>query len=139
MIRCRKAEIIHLAVPNHFRDQIQRLLWRMNPTNKKMKGRYGNIRYSSWNFVQDILFFVLDYFFSFLENVKKVLQSIVCLRRDPQPAVDSFPLKIVNTKDLHAFEIDQDPFFESCDDHIQTDETNKTYYFCSFCTYPITL
>jgi len=81
-----------------------------------MKEQHGNIRYSSWNFIQDILFFVINYFFSFPKNVKKALQSILCLRKDPRPAVDSFPLKIVNTKDLHAFELDQDPFSEFCDE-----------------------
>jgi len=121
-----KAEIIHLATLNHFRDQIQRLHWRMIPTSKNMKGQHGQIRYSSWNFIQDILFFVVNYFFSFPENVKKALQSILYLRRDPRPAVDSFPLKIVNTKDLHAFELDQDPFSEFCDDHLQIDEPQET-------------
>ena len=81
-----------------------------------MKGEYGRIRYSSWNFIQDILFFVINYFFSFPKNVKTALQSILCLRKDPRPAVDYFPLKIVNTKDLHAFELDHDPFSEFCDD-----------------------
>ena len=32
----------------------------------------------------------------------------------------------MNTKDFHAFEIDQDPFFESCDDHLQSDEPQET-------------
>ena len=91
-----------------------------------MKGEYGKIRYSSWNFIQDILFFVINYFFSFPKNVKKALQSILCLRRDRRPAVDSFPLKSVKTKDLHAFELDQDPFFESCDDRLQTNEPQET-------------
>ena len=62
------------------------------------------------------MFFVINYFFSFPKNVKKALQSILCLRKDLRPAVDSFPLKIVNTKDLHAFELDQDPFSEFCDE-----------------------
>jgi len=91
-----------------------------------MKGQYGKIRYSSWNFIQDILFFVINYFFSFPENVKKVVQSILYLKKDPWPAFDPFPLKIVNTKDLHAFQFDQDPFFESCDDHLQTNEPQET-------------
>jgi len=91
----------------------------MNSTSKNMKGQYGQIRYSSWNFIQDILFFVINYFFSFPENVKKALQSILCLRRDPWPAFDSVPLKIVNTKYLHAFELDQDHFSESYDEHLQ--------------------
>jgi len=96
-----------------------------------MKGQYGKIRYSSWNFIQDILFFVINYFFSFLENFKKALQSILYLRKDPQPAFDSFPLKIVDTKDLHAFELDQDHFLESCDDHLQTDEPQETKIDCT--------
>jgi len=91
-----------------------------------MKGEYGKIRYSSWNFIQNILFFVVNYFFSFPKNITKALQSILYLRRDPGPAVDSFPLKIVNTKDLHAFELDQDPFSEFCDDHLQIDESQET-------------
>jgi len=74
-----------------------------------MKGQYDKIRYSSWNFIQDILFFVINYFFSFPKNVKTALQSMLCLRKDPRPAFDSFPLKMVNTKDLHAIELDQDP------------------------------
>ena len=90
-----------------------------------MKGQHGQIRYSSWNFIQDILFFVLNYFFSFPKNVKKALQSILCLRRDPRPAIDSFPLKSVKTKDLHAFELDQDPFSEFCDDHLQVEATKS--------------
>ena len=48
------------------------------------------------------------------------------MRKDPRPAFDSFPLKIVNTKDLHAFELDQVLFSESCDDHLQTDEPQET-------------
>ena len=91
-----------------------------------MKGQHGQIRYSSWNFIQDILFFVINYFFSFPKNVKKALQSILYLRRDPRPAVDSFPLKIVNTKDLHTFELDQDLSSKFCDDHLQIDEPQKT-------------
>ena len=91
-----------------------------------MKGEYGKIRYSSWNFIQDILFFVVNYFFSFPTNVKKALQSILYLRRDPRPAVDSFPLKIVNTKDLHTFELDQDLSSKFCDDHLQIDEPQET-------------
>jgi len=91
-----------------------------------MKGQYGKIRYSSWNFIQDILFFVINYFFSFPENVKKVVKSIFYLKKYPRPTFDSFPLKIVNTKDLHAFEFDQDPFLESCDDRLQTNEPQET-------------
>ena len=98
----------------------------MNLTSRNMKGQYGKIRYSSWNFIQDILFFVINYFFPFPENVKKALQSILYLRKDPRPAFDSFPLKIVNTKDLHAFELDQDFSSESFDDHLQTDEPQET-------------
>lgn len=98
----------------------------MNPTSKNMKLQYGKIRYSSWNFVQDILFFVVNYFFYFPENVKKALQSILYLRKYPRPAVDSFPLKIVNTKDLHAFELDQDPSSKSCDDRLQIDKPQET-------------
>jgi len=45
----------------------------MNLTNRNMKGKYGKIRYSNWNFIQDVMFFVINYFFSFLENVKKAL------------------------------------------------------------------
>ena len=91
-----------------------------------MKGQYGQIRYSSWNFIQDILFFVINYFFSFPKNVKKALQSILCLRKDPRPAVDSFPLKSVNTKDLHTFELDQDLSSKFCDDHLQIYEPQAT-------------
>ena len=72
------------------------------------------------------MFFVINYFFSFPKNVKKALQSILSLRRDPRPAVDSFPLKIVKTKYLHAFELDQDPFSEFCDGHLQIDESQET-------------
>ena len=91
-----------------------------------MKGQHGQIRYSSWNFIQDILFFVINYCFSFPKNVKKALQSILYLRRDPCPAVDSFPLNIVNTKDLHTFELDQDLSSKFCDDHLQIDESQET-------------
>jgi len=126
MIKHNKVEIIQLVTPNQFRDQIQGLRWRMNLTNRKMKGQYGKLKYSSWNFIQEILLFFINYFFSFLENVKKALQSILCSRKDPRPAFDSFPLKIVNTKHLHAFELDQDSFYEACDDHLQTDEPQET-------------
>ena len=126
MIRHRKAEIIHLATLNQFQDQIQGLHWRMNLTNKNMKGKYGKIGYSSWNFIQDIMFFVINYFFSFHENVKKDLQSILYLRKYPKPACDSFPLKTAHTKYLHAFDLDQDPSSESYDDHLQTDEPQET-------------
>ena len=97
----------------------------MNPTCKSMKGQYGKIRYSSWNFIQDIIFFVINYFFSFPENVKKALQSILHLRKYPRPACDSFPLKIVSTKYSHAFDLDQDPSSESYDDCLQTDEPQE--------------
>ena len=72
------------------------------------------------------MFFVINYFFSFPKNVKKALQSILYLRKDLRPAFDSFPLKIVNTKDLHAFKLDQDPFSEFFDDHLQIDEPQET-------------
>ena len=98
----------------------------MNLASRDMKGQYGKIRYSSWNFIQDTLFFVVNYFFSFPKNFKKTLQSMLCLRKYPRPAFDSFPLKIVNTKDLHAFELDQVLSSESCDDHLQTDEPQET-------------
>ena len=71
------------------------------------------------------MFFVINYFLSFPKNVKKALQSILYLRKVPRPAFDSFPLKFVNTKELHAFELDQDPFSESCDDHLQNDEPKR--------------
>jgi len=90
-----------------------------------MKGQYGKIRYSSWNFIQDITFFVINYFFSFPENVKKDLRNILYLRKDPRPAFDFFRLKIVNTKYLHAFDLDQDPSFESYDDRLQIDEPKR--------------
>jgi len=32
----------------------------------------------------------------------------------------------VNTKNLHAFKLDQDPFSEFCDDHLQIDESQET-------------
>ena len=72
------------------------------------------------------MFLVINYFFLFPENFKKALQSILCLRKDPRPAFDSFPLKIVNTKYLHAFDLDQDPSSESYDDRLQTDEPQET-------------
>ena len=77
-------------------------------------------------FHQDILFFVINYLFSFPENVKKALQSILYLRKDPRPTFDSFPLKIVNTKCSHAFDLDQDLFSKACDDRLQTDEPQET-------------
>ena len=63
------------------------------------------------------MFFVISYFFSFLENIKKSLQNILYLRKDLKPTFDSFPLKIVNTKYFHAFDLDQGPSSESYDDH----------------------
>jgi len=72
------------------------------------------------------MFFVINYFFSFPENVKKALQCILYLRKDPRPAFYSFPLNIVNTKCSHAFDLDQDPSFESYDDRLQTDEPKET-------------
>ena len=72
------------------------------------------------------MFFIINYFFSFPENSKKALQSILYSRKDPRPAFDSFPLKIVDTKYVHAFDLDQDPSFESWDDHLQTDEPKET-------------
>ena len=48
------------------------------------------------------------------------------MRKDPQPTVDSLPLKIVNTKYFHAFELDQNLSSESCDDRLQTDEPQET-------------
>ena len=98
----------------------------MNPTNRNMKGQYGKIRYSSWNFIQDIMFFVINYFFSFPENVKKVLQNILYLRKYPIPACESFPLNIVKKNCSYAFDLDQDPFSEACDDRLQTDEPKET-------------
>ena len=98
----------------------------MNLTSRNMKGQYGNIRYSSCNFIQDIMFFVINYFFSFPENVKKALQSILYSRKGPRYAFDSFALKIVNTKCLHAFDLDQDPSSKSCDDRLQTDEPQES-------------
>ena len=98
----------------------------MNLTSRNMKGKYGKIRYSSWNFIQDILFFVVNYFLSFPEKFKNALQSIFYLRKYPRPTFDSFPLKIMNTKDLHAFELDKKISSESCDDHLQTDEPQET-------------
>ena len=125
MIKHSKAKIIHLATLNQFRDHIQRLHWRMNLTSKNMKGQYGKIRYSNWNFIKDIMFFVINYFFSFPKNFKN-LQSILYLRKDPRPAFDSFPLKIVNTKYSHVFDLDQDPSSKSYDDRLQTDEPKET-------------
>ena len=72
--------------------------------------------------VQDITFFVINYFFSFPENVKKALQSRLYLRKDPRPAFDSVPLNIVNTKYLHAFDLDQEPTSKSYDDHFLIDD-----------------
>lgn len=91
-----------------------------------MKGQYGKIRYSSWNFVQDIMFFIINYFFSFPKNFKKALQSILYLRIDPRSAFDSSPLKIVDTKYACAFDFDQDTSSEFYDDHLQTDEPQET-------------
>jgi len=79
-----------------------------------------------WNFIQDIIFFVINYFFSFLENFKKDLQRILYSRKDPRPAFRSFHLKIVNTKCLHIFDLDQDSYSESYDDHLQTNERQDT-------------
>jgi len=125
-VRHRKAEIIHLVTLNQFQDQIQGLHWRMNLMYRNMKGQYGKIMYSSWNFIQDIMFFVINYFFSFPENVKKALRSILYLRKYLRPAFDSFPLKIVNTKYSDAFDLDQDPPFKSYDDCLQTNEPKET-------------
>ena len=72
------------------------------------------------------MFFVINYFFSFPENVKKDLRSILYLRKDLRLACDSFPWKIVNTKYLHAFDLDLDPSSRSYDDHLQTDEPQET-------------
>ena len=71
------------------------------------------------------MLFVINYFFSFPENVKQALHSILYLRKDPRPAYDSFPLKIVNTKYSHAFDLHQDPSFEYYDDRIQTHEPKE--------------
>jgi len=47
------------------------------------------------------------------------------LRKNPRPAYDYFPLKITNTKYLHAFDLDQDPSLESYGDRLQTDEPQE--------------
>lgn len=96
------------------------------PNQHKHERKISKDRVFKLEFHQDILFFVINYFFPFPENVKKALQSVLCLRTDPRPAFDSFPMKIVNTKYLHAFELDQDPFSEFCDDHLQTYEPQET-------------
>lgn len=80
-----------------FRNQIQRLHWWMNLTSRNMEGEYRKMSYSTWTFIQDIIFFVINYFFSFPENFKNILQCILYLRKDHKPAFDSFPLKIVNS------------------------------------------
>jgi len=72
------------------------------------------------------MFFIINYFFSSPENVKKALQSILYLRKDPRFAFDSCPLNIVNTKCSHDFDLDQDPFSESCDDRLQTEDPQET-------------
>lgn len=97
----------------------------MNAPKKCLKGKYEKTRYSSWNFIQDTTFFLINYFFSFPENAKNALQSILYLRKYPRPACDSFPLKIANMKYSHAFDLDQDPSSESYDDYIQTDEPQE--------------
>ena len=43
------------------------------------------------------------------------------MRKDPRPAFDSFPLKIVNKK----FDLDQDPSSKSYDDHLQLNEPQE--------------
>ena len=121
-----EAEIIHLATLNQFRDQIQGLHWRMTLTSRNMKEKYGKIRYSSWNFIQEIMFLVINYFFSFPENLKKALKSILYSRKDPRSTLDSFPLNIVDTKYVHASDLDQDPSSKSHYDHLQTDEPQET-------------
>lgn len=91
-----------------------------------MKGQYGKIRYSSWNFIQEIMFVIINYFFSFPKNANKALQSILYSRKDLRPTFDSFLLKIVDTKCVHAFDLDQDPSSEFYDDRLQTDEPQET-------------
>jgi hypothetical protein len=112
MIRHIKAEIIHLVTPNQFQDD-PRLHWRMNLTNRE-------IRYSNWNFIPGIICCIVSYFF------KKIFQCILYLKKDHRPASNSFPLKIVNTDSLYAFDLGQNPFAATYIGHIPFDEPQET-------------
>lgn len=48
------------------------------------------------------------------------------MRKDHRPAFHSFPLRIVNTKYLHAFDLDQVTSSESYDDPLQSDDPQET-------------
>jgi len=77
---------------------------------RNMKGQHGKIRYSTWTFIQDIMLFIMKHLFSFLENFQKVFQGILCLRKDHETPLDSFPLKVVNTNSPYSFDLGPYPF-----------------------------
>jgi len=80
-----------------------------------------NVRYSKWNCIQDLILFLINYFFSFLETVLKVFQSFLYDKDDQN--LDSTYSKSVNTE--FSFDLGPHPFSESYDDHLQIDEPKE--------------
>ena len=86
-----------------------------------MEGSYTKFRYPEWNGIQDLICFLVNYFFVVLEVVLKVFQNLLYDKGD-QNLHSTYP-KSVNTK--FRFDPGLLTFPTSYDDSLQSDEPKE--------------
>ena len=86
-----------------------------------MEGSYKKFRYSKWNGIQDLICFLVNYFFAFLKTVLKVFQNLLHYKGDQN--LGSTYSKSINTE--VSFDLGLHPFSKSYDDHLQIDEPKE--------------
>ena len=86
-----------------------------------MEGSYTKFRYPKWNGIQDLVFFLANYFFDVLEVVLKVFQNFLYDKGDQN--LHSTYSKNVNTE--FPFDPGLLTFPTSYDDSLQSDEPKE--------------
>jgi hypothetical protein len=86
----------------------------------------GKNKYLKLSFLQDIIFFVINYLLSFPEHAKQIFLYLLHSNDDHEnPALVYPSLKVVHISPHCITDFDQNLPSEPCDDHSQVDEPHE--------------
>jgi len=97
----------------------------MSLTNRDMKGQYKKIMYQILSFIQDVIFYVVNYLLSFLDHIKSIFNFLLYLNEYHRTPLVYPSLKAVNISPSCITDLDQSLPYKSCDDHSQVGEHHE--------------
>ena len=89
-----------------------------------MKGQ--RVRYQSENLFQEILFIFIKCLLSFLEHVKFFFLYLLHSNEDHKSVFENPSFETMNISSSHITDLDQDPSFDSYEDHKKDGEPQYT-------------